>query len=100
MKFSCYLGIKYKVEFVCRYDVEYMKYYTNINVKLTTGFSGFYTKGNPYKPTKPEILGIGIEHVDEGTSLVIKRLKKVYPRYTLSNLMSHKVSRFQTALCI
>ena len=80
-----------------RYDMEYMKYYTNIDVKLTTAYSGFYTNGYPYKPSKPEILSAGrigrlITGEDKGRSISIVSLKKLYPKYTLEDLVSHRVS--------
>ena len=74
--------------------MEYVKYYTSTDAKLTPAFSGFYTKGNSYNPTRNEILSIGIEHVDKKTSLHIKRLRKLYPAYELSDLVSHRVSSF------
>jgi len=42
---------------VSRYDFEYLYYYTGIkDMKHITSFSGFYTKGHTFRPTKPEIL--------------------------------------------
>lgn len=79
------------IPLIARYDVEYINYYTNLGAKLTTGFSGFYTKGNPFKPTRPEIIGVGVQLNDPNTSLVIKGIHQLYPRYTLQNLVSHRV---------
>ena len=76
---------------ICRYDVEYLKYYTNLDVKLATAFSGFYTKNNPYKPVKDVILTIGFKTFRGNDAFPMRDLKTLYKRYTLPDLMSHRV---------
>jgi len=44
-----------------RYDAEYLRYYTGIDPVLLTSFSGYYTKGYPYNPTKEEFLTVAHE---------------------------------------
>jgi hypothetical protein len=43
---------RHTVAAMSRYDAEYMRYYTGISPLILTSFSGHYTKGNPYEPTR------------------------------------------------
>jgi len=79
------------------YDAEYLKYYTGIKPLLLNSFSGYYTQGNPYKPSRDELLIVS--HSASFSRKVIKTLqsemkavyyKDLYPTYTLEDLVSHR----------
>jgi hypothetical protein len=45
---------KYTIGAMSRYDVEYLKYYTGVKPLFLQSFSGHYTKGHFYNPTRDE----------------------------------------------
>ena len=72
---TCYFGI-----FPTRYDFEYMKHYTGLDVKRMPAYSGFYTKGNPFNPTKSEILFVSHDNdLETSPKFNITPLKEIYP---------------------
>ncbi len=59
---------------VSRYDLEYLRHYTGIsNLRLVSSFSGFYTAGHRYEPTRNEIL---IFHLKSRKSLLVNDIEK------------------------
>ncbi|KAH3821862.1 hypothetical protein DPMN_123630 [Dreissena polymorpha] len=80
-----------------RYDYEYLKHYTGLkdSVQLISSFSGFYTGGNKYKPTEPEILVLSLRDtfmptLTNMTDIRIYSLYEKYKRNELSDLVKHK----------
>ena len=78
-----------------RYDVEYIKYYTNLDARLMSSYSGYYLQGHPYRPKRSEILYIDVKVTSEmegltpGMSFNIVNVHSLYPRYEIMDLMNH-----------
>ncbi len=88
---------KHTIAAMSFYDAEYLKYYSGIKPILLHSFSGYYTQGNFYNPTKEELLIV--TQSKSFSSEVIKALqpemksvnyKDLYPTYTLQDLVSHR----------
>ncbi|XP_052223025.1 uncharacterized protein LOC127838925 [Dreissena polymorpha] len=75
-----------------RYDYEYLKHYTGLkdSIKLISSFSGFYTDGNKFNPTEPEILFVSYGAMFTDITVNVVEIRKKYPRYQLSDLVKHK----------
>ena len=79
------------------YDQEYMYYYTGLYPLPLYSYAALDTGNHPYKPTREEILYLShMEHnLTEKLVSKIKKFKivslyKLYPRYELSDLVSHR----------
>jgi hypothetical protein len=90
---------------VGRYDYEYLRHYTGIgSARLISSFSGFYTTGHDYHPTKPEIPLLHLKFEKsrlmqqleawEG-EFVFKSLYDLYFKYVLGDLVSHRAIVFE-----
>ena len=81
-----------------RYDEEYMRHYTGLSIAPLYSYSGFYTAGHTYNPTRDEILVFGWDSrykTDiKGFNLV--DIRKLYKRYKLSDLVSHRAIVYRT----
>ena len=74
------------------YDREYLRHYTGLDPLRLYSFSGFYTANNSYAPKRNEILAFGVwdnRLNNKISKFHIKPVHKIYPRYQLSNLVSH-----------
>ena len=79
------------------YDQQYMYHYTGIDPLPLYSYTVFYTGNHPYNPTKEEIPFISHMEGNLANKLVsqIKTFKivdlfQLYPRYELSDLVSHR----------
>ena len=79
------------------YDQEYLRYYTGLDPLPLYSLTTTYTAGNPYNPTKDEILCFSRLESSSAAKLLatVKRftivnVKELYPRYKLSDLVSHR----------
>ena len=76
------------------YDKEYLQHYTGLKPLQLYSFSGFYTAGHKYDPNRSEILlfGHNLEQYNYSNlkNFKIVSVKKLYPRYELSDLMNHR----------
>ena len=74
------------------YDEEYLRHYTGLSVAPLYSYSGFYTLGHRYNPTRPEILVFGWDDRfrEEITEFKLVYTHKLYRRYELSDLVSHR----------
>jgi hypothetical protein len=89
-----------------QYDKEYLRHYTGMNPLPLYSSCGVYTNGNPYSPTREEILMIGGRSMDEGAvvkemSAAVKKFKVVhyrslYTHYAFSDLVKHRAVIFVT----
>ena len=83
-----------------RYDEEYMRHYTGLSIAPLYSYSGFYTAGHAYNPTRDEILVVTRESYhkalwDNRYKTDIKEfnlvsIHKLYETYELSDLVSHR----------
>ena len=78
------------------YDKEYLQHYTGLKPLQLYSFSGFYTAGHEYAPNRPEILlfGHNLEQLNYSNlkNIKIVSVRKLYPRYELSDLMNHRAA--------
>ena len=95
---------KHTIAAMSTYDAEYLKYYTGIKPIVLTSFSGYYTHGNSFNPTREEFLIVANDWaLETGNKLfspeVIQVLQPemkavkyhdLYPTYTLLDLVSHR----------
>ena len=89
-----------------QYDKEYLRHYTGMKPLPLYSSCGVYTAGNPYLPTREEILMIGGRSMDEGAvikemSAAVKKFKVVHYRslysyYAFSDLVKHRAVIFVT----
>ena len=87
-----------------KYDLEYLHHYTGLRPLPLYNFAGVYTAGNPYSPTRDEIIvfGSGKQNVaeiakqmsDAVKSFKVVYFRKLYPRYSLSDLVKHRAVVF------
>ena len=90
-----------------KYDVEYLHYYTGLSALPLYSYSGFYTAGNPYSPTKKSIIvfGVGDDKVAHRPNLakdmneIVQKYEivdayKLYPHWTFSDLVKHRAVIF------
>ena len=75
-----------------RYDEEYLRHYTGLSVAPLYSYSGFYTSGHSYNPSRPEILVFGWDDRFKTEIVEFKLVDthKLYKRYKLSDLVSHR----------
>ena len=79
------------------YDQQYFRYYTGLDPLPLYSFTGLYSRNNPYRPTKDEILYLSRMGNNLADKLVaqVKKFKivntyKMYPRYEFSDLVSDR----------
>ena len=74
------------------YDYEYLHHYTGLDPIPLFSYSVFYTANNPYKPTKDEIIVFAWDNrfQTEISKFTLKDVRALYPRYQLSDLVSHR----------
>ena len=87
-----------------KYDLEYLRHYTGLRPLPLYNFAGVYTAGNPYSPTRDEIImfGGGQQNVaeiakqmsDAVKSFKVVHVRTLYPRYNLSDLVQHRAVIF------
>ena len=90
-----------------KYDVEYLHYYTGMNALPLYSYSGVYTAGNPYSPTKESILVFGVRddriahrpNLAKDMNEIVKKYEivdafKLYPHWTFSDLIKHRAVIF------
>jgi hypothetical protein len=96
---------RHTIAAMSRYDVEYLKYYTGLSPELLSSFSGYYTQGHEYNPTRQEVPLITCSWKPEwGEKLLspdlintlapeinVVQYKKLYPQgFSLDDLVSHR----------
>ena len=86
-----------------KYDVEYLHYYTGMSALPLYSYSGFYTAGNPYSPTKKPIImfadkdhrpNLAKDMNENVQKYEIVDAYKLYPRWTFSDLVKHQAVIF------
>ena len=87
-----------------KYDLEYLRHYTGLKPLPLYNFAGVYTAGNPYSPTRDEIIMLGgrgqnvteilKKMTDAAKSFEVVHFRKLYPHYSLSDLVKHRAAVF------
>ena len=90
-----------------KYDVEYLHYYTGLSALPLYSYSGFYTAGNPYSPTKESIIVFGVRddnvahrpNLAKDMNEIVKKYEivdayQLYPHWTFSDLAKHRAVIF------
>ena len=87
-----------------KYDLEYLRHYTGLRPLPLYNFAGVYTAGNPYSPTRDEIIMFGgggqnVKEIAKQMSDAVKSVKVVhirtlYPHYSLLDLVKHRAVVF------
>ena len=75
-----------------RYNYEYLRHYTGLSAVPLYSYSGFYTSGHPYRPTRDEILVFGwdIHYRTAVKNFMLVEVHKLYKRYRFSDIVNHR----------